>query len=234
MTSTLGSILARHQSDKATYHGYERFYETVFEPFRDRTFNMLEIGLEDGASLRAWLEYFPKAHVYVMDIKSQGTGERHTILQGDQSSLPDLERVCKSVGKASIVIDDGSHVPEHQLLTFNTLFPNVLEEGGWFVLEDIETSYWTNGRIYQYAPLCYGRDHPLNLVNVFTHLLHDTVNAEYDRTRSIPADSPISAEAAGWISQILFGTNCILIRKKTTAERATYDARPYRFQENMS
>jgi hypothetical protein len=44
-----------------------------------------------------------------------------------------------------IVIDDGSHIPRHQLLSFSVLFPCV-RPGGMYVIEDIESSYWDGPR----------------------------------------------------------------------------------------
>ena len=40
-----------------------------------------------------------------------------------------------------IIIDDGSHINEHVIETFNLLFPK-LKDGGVYVIEDTQTSYW--------------------------------------------------------------------------------------------
>jgi len=45
------------------------------------------------------------------------------------------------MGGVDIVIDDGSHVAEHQLASFKTLFP-LLFNGGVYVCEDLHTAYW--------------------------------------------------------------------------------------------
>jgi demethylmacrocin O-methyltransferase len=40
-----------------------------------------------------------------------------------------------------IVIDDGSHISSHVIMSFSTLFP-ALSDGGLYVIEDLQTSYW--------------------------------------------------------------------------------------------
>ena len=40
-----------------------------------------------------------------------------------------------------LIIDDGSHVINHQQITLGFLFPMV-RPGGWYVIEDLHTSNW--------------------------------------------------------------------------------------------
>ena len=225
----LHHLFSRYGSDKATHHGYHRYYEPILQPYRERAFNLLEIGLDSGSSLHAWLEYFPLAHIYVMDIGAgDGTADRVTIVKGDQGKSTDLKGVAQKLGIASVIVDDGSHLPEHQITSFNVLFPTLLESGGWYIIEDIETSYWTNGYLYGNS-FTYGTLHNLNIVNVFSRLMHDSVNAEFKSNKSATSHSPIDVAAYSQISQISFGANCIMIRKKTKEEALAYDNRPYRF-----
>jgi hypothetical protein len=71
-------------------------------------------------------------------------GPRVRFFQADQSSPDDLAFVVASLGgRLDVVIDDGSHVGQHQRASFESLFP-VVSPGGWYVIEDLSTSYWTN------------------------------------------------------------------------------------------
>ena len=45
-----------------------------------------------------------------------------------------------------IIIDDGSHVPYHQVFSFFSLWKAVVP-GGLYVIEDVETNYWKPGRM---------------------------------------------------------------------------------------
>ena len=40
-----------------------------------------------------------------------------------------------------IIIDDGSHVPQHQITSLACLLP-ALNPGGLYIIENVETSYW--------------------------------------------------------------------------------------------
>lgn len=56
-------------SDKFFHHGYHRYHTGFLEKFRDeKDFSMLEIGIEDANSVAFWLNYFPHAHLFGMDI----------------------------------------------------------------------------------------------------------------------------------------------------------------------
>jgi hypothetical protein len=90
------------------------------------------------------LEYFPHSYIYGIDINEKKKGERYEILKADQSSTQQLRSVVeKSIHHPIFfIIDDGSHVPEHQISSFDYLFQEVLMPGGTYIIEDIETSYW--------------------------------------------------------------------------------------------
>ena len=50
-----------------------------------------------------------------------------------------------------MIIDDGSHLPSHQLLSLETLWPS-LAPGGLYIVEDVETSYWAqHATLYGYS-----------------------------------------------------------------------------------
>ncbi len=58
----------------------------------------------------------------------------------DQSYLEDLVRVGVKHGPFDIIIEDGSHMWEHQITTLRTLFPFVTA-GGMYIVEDLETNF---------------------------------------------------------------------------------------------
>jgi hypothetical protein len=64
-----------------------------------------------------------------------------TILQGSQADGAFLAKLAAEHGPFDIVIDDGSHVPEHVTLSFNSLFPAVVDDG-FYVIEDVQTAFW--------------------------------------------------------------------------------------------
>jgi hypothetical protein len=100
------------------------------------------------------------------------------VFQCDQSDRRQLEAVAAAIDRPVFaVVDDGSHVPQHQVATFDYLFSRLLAPGGTYIIEDIETSYWTRNGLYGY-PTRYGYHHEQSCVEVFKDLLDD-VNAEF-------------------------------------------------------
>jgi hypothetical protein len=115
----------------------------------------------------------------------------------DQSKLQDLQAVAAHIKSCKVIIDDGSHHPEHQLKSFFYLFENVLEFGGVYIIEDIECSYWKPlSQIYGYETGY------LNIVDYFTKLNHK-VNSRYNLEKN-ELD----------IATITYSANCIIITKK--------------------
>jgi hypothetical protein len=143
MPETLDAIGLRHGTDKAS-NGQDVlfFYERFLEPMRGRAIRLLEIGVLNGSSLRMWSDYFPDGTIIGVD-RDRGAlahvGSRISIELADQSSKPDLDRIA-SLGPFDIILDDGSHVWKHQILSLQTLFPS-LRLGGFYIVEDLVTSY---------------------------------------------------------------------------------------------
>jgi hypothetical protein len=89
------------------------------ESYRNKNFKLFEVGCgNDKASFNMWHEYFPLSSIYVMDISEEHKTERGIVFKGDQSKQEDLIRAIEKVGKCEIIIDDGSHIPIHQIKYF--------------------------------------------------------------------------------------------------------------------
>jgi hypothetical protein len=95
-----------------------------------------------------WREYFgPKATLFGIDIAPESCATVEALRLdchariGSQADAHFLKSVVTEMGGVDIVIDDGSHIAEHQLASFRTLFP-LLSKGGVYICEDLHTSYW--------------------------------------------------------------------------------------------
>jgi hypothetical protein len=141
----------KHATDKLS-HGYLQYYDAHFAPLRKKKLNIFEIGIggyddpkAGGASLRLWKDYFKNGQIYGLDIhdKSFHEDKRIKIFKGSQNDSTFLKEVVSKIGNIDIIIDDGSHVNEHIITSFNTLFP-LLNPSGIYVIEDINTSYLTS------------------------------------------------------------------------------------------
>ncbi len=163
---TLSEIAEKNTTDKRILeHNYVQFYEKNFETIRNENLKILEIGIYRpepnsgrlvGASLKTWYDYFPKANIYGVDLTDFTDVENDRIKTTicDQSNREDLENVIKKFGgDFDIIIDDGGHTMEQQLVTLGYMF-KYLKNGGIFVIEDLHTSY--------FAPYAYNKTNTKN------------------------------------------------------------------------
>ena len=225
----LGKI---HYTDKIHHHGYNRFYEDYLNKYRKKKFNFLEIGMDYGESMKLWRDYFKNANIFGLEIQQEYKDERINVVKGDQSNLTDLKNLVKITKKCDVILDDGSHVPEHQLISFNYLFEKCLSEGGVYIIEDIETSYWKKGNLYGY-PINSGPNSNNNIVNIFKEIL-PIVNREFlveSEKEKLYNNKYINKFALDNISSINFGMNCIIIKKMSKFEKNKFFDRSYRFKK---
>jgi len=194
---------------------------------------VLEIGGRRGDSAMAWSSYLggenkreeENKNVSVDVITYGGNNDKykfnnptlkcvtncsvHTFYV-DQSDAEKLEDVIgQRPGGWDIVIDDGSHVPFHNIISFETLWKNV-RPGGIYIVEDIETSYYPDSDVYGY-PFKAGilAPPPHNSLSRFRQYV-DVINRGYIG----PTGKSYSLfEGDHSIMEIGFARNLIFIRK---------------------
>jgi hypothetical protein len=147
---TLTELGKEFKTDKAGIHRYTQHYERHLEHLRSKEFTLFEIGIGGyrrdharGASLQMWKAFFPKAQIIGLDIEDKSFVDEDRIrsYQGSQTDEAILRRIVADADNLQVIIDDGSHRPQHIRATFRILFP-LLADGGIYAIEDIQTSYW--------------------------------------------------------------------------------------------
>ena len=141
-------------TDKSTIHKYTDIYEKYFNNYINPI--ILEIGVYQGASIKMMNDYYyNKCKIVAFDRGDQLEFKNYfanvIMIRGDQSIRDDLKKVTPE-GPFDIIIDDGSHLIEHQLISFATLFP-LLKEDGIYIIEDLHTSH--ESITYHYNPKGY-------------------------------------------------------------------------------
>jgi hypothetical protein len=226
-------------TDKTIHHGYERFYPQFLAPLRKlKRFGIVEIGYGQGQSIPFWRELFPKAHITCFDRDVNCSGEGFEVLKVDQSDSEALAHAISQINEpVHLVVDDGSHLPSHQLSTFSLLFESLLQAGGIYIVEDVETSYWISGDIYGYPTRfgIYNRWSAVELLKTAVDYLNRSFLSPQDKnlveySMSIGGLSPTSVEL---ISSLTFAQNCIIAVKALEEHRKFY-ARDYNFAPNTS
>jgi len=121
----LHNLGVKHGTDKSnlshSYNGvsYLDIYEQHLNKIRYEATKIVEIGVLDGKSLLMWQEYFPNATIYGIDINpdcKKYETDRIKIFIGDQNNEKFLTNIKKEIGEYDMLIDDGSHITNHQLL----------------------------------------------------------------------------------------------------------------------
>jgi len=122
--------------------GYLPIYEEYFRIWRNDTIHLLEVGVNMGASVLLWLDYFPNAHIYGVDIepRTRPEHERYTFIQGDQLSKPFWQSFIENHPKMDIIIDDGGHRNDQIETTYWCLWQH-LNPGGLYCIEDLGAAY---------------------------------------------------------------------------------------------
>lgn len=181
-TKDLNFLATIFKTDKWGKHFYTPHYSFHFQKFTHKKIKLLEIGIggyenpqQGGGSLRMWERFFDKAEIYGVDIydKTQLEEGRIKIKQGSQVDASFLQSLSDDVGGFDIIIDDGSHLNEHIIFTFETLFPK-LNDNGIYVIEDVQTSYWP-----EFGGDPVNPDSTSTTMGYFKKLIHGLNHAEF-------------------------------------------------------
>jgi hypothetical protein len=218
----------RSLSDKLHRHGYHRYYDVFLSRFISAAPEVLEIGVDDLYSIDLWQEYFRNPIITVIDILEKTVPSDVTFIQCDQSSLSDLKSASNTFKRQfDVIVDDGSHVPEHQYLTLR-IFWDSLAPGGVYIIEDIETSYWGKSSLFGYAI----NSNRFSLINKMLRCV-DVVNEEFSfLSKNIKKQALY--KVAHEIDMIAFGANCVVITKKNPASYGSFYDREYELKDKVN
>ncbi len=124
---------------------YFEIYERYFSKYKGEKINILEIGISHGGSIQLWKKYFgEQVHIFAVDVNPECAKlkeDNSTIFIGSQSDPAFLNNIIQQMPVLDIIIDDGGHTMEQQIVSFEHLYPRV-KDGGVYVVEDTHTSYW--------------------------------------------------------------------------------------------
>jgi hypothetical protein len=154
----LTDLATKHLTDKME-HGYLPHYQQYL-PKDCRS--LLEIGAAKGASALMWQEFYPDCDIHLLDLFLDANHvsvkwcREHFFVphQGDQGRLKVLATI---ENQFEVIIDDGSHRADHQLISFKHLFFNNLVSGGLYAIEDCHCNpfpfYWGEIVRFEDTPL---------------------------------------------------------------------------------
>ena len=153
-------------------YNYTDIYQAYFGRIRNQVKNFCEIGLGvpgpnwtsdiahgsnevGGGSMRMWQEFFPNAKIHGLDINPAKhlDNKQVTTYRVDQSSKESLAAFKSQTRKVKfdIIVDDGSHIADHQQLSLSLLWER-LASGGYYVIEDLNDLRPGEARHTKHAP----------------------------------------------------------------------------------
>ena len=146
--TTMESLLdsSNPLTDKNTVHSYLPEYEKLLSHKKESAANILEIGINQGGSIKLWADYFTNAQVYGLDVEKTPEWlkvyNRVTTFQQnayDQNFIKS-HFIDKNI-KFDIIIDDGPHTLEAMNFAAAN-YTKLLTENGIIIIEDIRDWSW--------------------------------------------------------------------------------------------
>jgi hypothetical protein len=142
------------------HSSYFQVYEELLGKYRDSRVIFVEIGVLNGGSLFMWRDYFgPAARIIGIDVNPEAKKwEAHgfEIYLGSQSDEGFWDQFFESVGQVDVVLDDGGHTNEQQIITAVKCIPHIAD-GGMLIVEDTHASYqavFGNPSKYSFISYC--------------------------------------------------------------------------------
>ena len=153
---------------------YFPVYEEIFNKYVEKKITFVEIGVLQGGSLHMWKEYFGNsARIIGIDLNPKAKKlekDGFEIYIGSQSNENFWNEFFSKVGKIDILLDDGGHENDQQIITLNRTIPNMNDEG-LIVVEDTHTSYLKK----------FGNPSKYSFINYSKYII-DVINSRFPAT----------------------------------------------------
>ena len=123
---------------------YFPVYDHLLSKYLDKDITFVEVGILEGGSLFMWKELFgDNARIIGIDINNgalRWIEDGFEIFIGSQSDPKFWKDFYSKVGKIDVLLDDGGHSFEQQIVTVSESVNNI-NDGGTIIIEDVSTSY---------------------------------------------------------------------------------------------
>ena len=148
LNKTLVELVDNTRTDKNTTHSYLPLYEELLASRKTTAKNVLEIGIQDGGSIKLWRDYFESAIIHGVDIISidniweEIKNDERIILHTSTDGYSDDFFYNKIFGKKfDVIIDDGPHTLG-SMIRVVVSYSYLLADDGILILEDIQDWSW--------------------------------------------------------------------------------------------
>jgi cephalosporin hydroxylase len=150
------------------HSSYFPAYQDLLERYRNKPIVFLEVGILNGGSLFMWRDFFgPAARIIGVELNPEARKWEQSgfeIYIGSQSDPKFWRDLFEKIGPVDVILDDGGHTNEQQIVTVCESLPFV-RDGGMVIVEDTHTSYFRE----------FGNPSPYSFMN-FAKSVVDEIN----------------------------------------------------------
>ena len=158
------------------HSSYFQVYAELLEQYRNEPITFIEVGVLNGGSLFMWREYFgAKARIIGIEfnpLAKRWESDGFEIFIGSQSDGLFWDEVFNKIGDVDIVLDDGGHTYEQQIITAHKCVPHI-KDGGLLIVEDTHTSYFKD----------FGYPSKYSFIE-WTKMLIDNINSRFPSVKA--------------------------------------------------
>lgn len=228
MENTLSYLAYLKSPFKSIKHStYFEIYDELFSRYRNKKITFFEIGVLGGGSLFMWREFFgPQARIIGVDLNpSAKKWEEHgfEIYIGSQCDKNFWSKFINNIGPVDVVLDDGGHSYEQQIITTESLL-SLVKDNGMLVVEDTHTSYMMGFGSKRYS-----------FVN-YTKSMIDKINHRFGEFNPKLADSRVwSVQSFESIIAFHINRKASSLLSETTNNNGVDDfAKDFRYEGNQT
>ena len=218
-----GFVGSPHRTIKHT--SYFEAYERHLSRFRGRPITLVEVGVLEGGSLFMWRDYLgPDARIVGVEMNPDAERWREDgfdVFIGDQADASFWARVFDEIGDIDVLIDDGGHANDHQIMTVACALPHV-RDGGLILVEDTHASYMPS----------FGNPGPHSFKN-FAYAVCDQIDG---RSSALNGKDGANSAYARSIASVSFHESIVVFevdRTRATASRTIDNGRASRNVQDM-
>jgi len=147
---SLEEIVDNSRTDKNTIHSYLPLYQKLLISKKEKSKNVLEIGIYNGGSIKLWNDFFINANVYGLDImhinnvwdniKNNNKIILYTSIDAYDTEFFNNNFLNTNI-KFDFMLDDGPHTLE-SMKQFIKLYSQIMTNDGILIIEDVQSWDW--------------------------------------------------------------------------------------------
>lgn len=211
------------------HSAYFQVYEELLSKYRNKKITFVEVGVLNGGSLFMWRDFFGlEARIIGVDfnpLAKRWEEDGFEIFIGSQSS-PDFWRdFFSSIGMVDVLLDDGGHTNEQQIVTTHQSIP-FIKDGGLLIVEDVHASYFKD----------FGNPSKYSFIN-YAKLFIDGINARFpgvEVVKNMFRDAVYSAHFYDSIVAFSVDRRKCFVSSWTSNEGRTFEAEDYRHHDSLA